>query len=61
MLHINLKGTENRSLFSFNTAILIKAWVERIEILFIKLIRSESQSLSEALILYNLSCTKEFD
>ena len=61
MLHINLKGTENRSLFSFHTAILVKAWVERIEILFIKLIRSESESLSETLIVYNLSCTKELD
>ena len=42
MLHINLKGTENRSLFSFNTAILVKAGIERIEVLFIKPICGES-------------------
>ena len=58
MLHINLKGTENRSLFSFHTAILVKAGIERIEVLLVKLIRSKSETFTEALIVYNLSCTK---
>ena len=39
----------------FSVTFFVKARVERIEILFVELIRRKSQALAEALIVYDLS------
>lgn len=57
-----LKYYAIRCAFSrFSLRTFIKAGVKGIEILFVESVSSKSQTLAEALIVYNLSCTQEFD